>query len=296
MTFESKIRSEWASLGSSAPPPPNRDRVTPAAESSPAATRSSIVGATQLTEQSSRLMERTSARAPLTAIAASATPTRSADRASRRTLNPQNYGCCLAIISGKDEGLSMRGDGWSRRDKTLMHVDWEDWLSASLQKAGDRCQHAIVHFLLARTERFQCRLRDHEGMIASLHDIQRRGRMHPLPHVLEKVQRTEGIARSLREQDPRLQLLQNLIAQLRSVSSPAKRVAKADHGFDLIDEGDMAAHARAHAFAGEHDRSFVVGAKRGERRTMCVDKLGQRVRPPSALQSIGIIERLDRAD
>ena len=94
----------------------------------------------------------------------------------------------------------------------------------------------------------------------------------------------------------RLELEQNLIAKLRPVAGAAKRIAEADHGLDRIDERDMAADAPAHAFAGEHDRPAMLGAKRGERRPMRFDELGQRVRPPSALQGIRIVERLDRAD
>jgi hypothetical protein len=60
----------------------------------------------QVAWHSSRSMKLTSARAPPTAaIAISAAPTPSAHRAPRRTFYPQNYGCCMAIISGKNEGL-----------------------------------------------------------------------------------------------------------------------------------------------------------------------------------------------
>ncbi len=58
----------------------------------------------------------------------------------------------------------------------------------------------------------------------------------------------------------------------------------------------MAADPSAHAFAGEHDRSVMPGAKRGERCPMGFDELGQRVRPLSARERIGIVERVDRAD
>ena len=58
----------------------------------------------------------------------------------------------------------------------------------------------------------------------------------------------------------------------------------------------MAADAPAHAFAGEHDRPVMLGAKRGKRRSMRFDEFGQRVRPPPARQGIGIIKRLDRTD
>ena len=133
-------------------------------------------------------------------------------------------------------------------------------------------------------------------MIASLHDIQRRGRMHPLSNALEKVERTEGVARSLREQDWRLRLEQHLVAKPRSVARAAQRIAKADYGFDRVNQRDMTADASAHAFAGEHDRPFMLGAKRGKRRSMRFDQLGQRVRPLSALQGIRVIERVDRAD
>ena len=58
----------------------------------------------------------------------------------------------------------------------------------------------------------------------------------------------------------------------------------------------MAADAPAHAFAGERDRPVMLGAKRGKRRSMRFDKLGQRVRPPSARQGIRVIKRLDGTD
>jgi hypothetical protein len=59
----------------------------------------------------------TSARAPLpAAIATTATPTTSAHRTPRRTFYPQNYGCCMAIISGKNEGLV--NAEWMERGKT----------------------------------------------------------------------------------------------------------------------------------------------------------------------------------
>src|ERR1700723_590964 len=93
----------------------------------------------------------------------------------------------------------------------------------SPQKTGDRSQHIIIHFLLARSQRLHRCLRDHEGMVASLDDGERRGRMHLLPNALKEVERAERVARSLREQDRRLELQQNLITQLRSVARGAKR-------------------------------------------------------------------------
>jgi len=164
------------------------------------------------------------------------------------------------------------------------------------QKACDRRQHAVIHFLLVRSQRLQRRLRNHERMVASLDDGERRGRVHPLPNTFEKVERAERVARSLREQDRRLQFHENLIAEPRSVASTAKWIAETDDRFDRIDEGDMAADAPAHTFAGEHDRPGMLGAKRGKRCSMRFDELGQRVRPPPALQGIRVIKRLDRTD
>ena len=105
--------------------------------------------------------------------------------------------------------------------------------------------------------------------------------MHPLPHALKKVERAERVARSLNEQDRRLQLHENLVAKLRSVAGAAERIAEADDGLDRIDQRDMTADASAHAFAGEHDRPVMFGAKRGERRSVRFDELGQRIRPRS---------------
>ena len=59
---------------------------------------------------------------------------------------------------------------------------------------------------------------------------------------------------------------EDLIAQLRSVAAAAKRIAEAENGLDRLDQRDMAADAPAHAFAGEHDRPAMLGAKRGKRR------------------------------
>jgi hypothetical protein len=163
-------------------------------------------------------------------------------------------------------------------------------------KTGDCGHHTLVHLLLAGAERLQRRLRHHEGMVAPLHDVQRGRRTHPLAHALEKVERAEGVARPLREQDRRPEFQENLVAKLRSVTGGAKRIAEADHCWDWIDEGDVTAHASAHALAGEHDRPVVPGAKRGERRSMGGDELRQRVRPRSALQGLRIVERLNQAD
>ena len=133
-------------------------------------------------------------------------------------------------------------------------------------------------------------------MIASIDDIERRGRAHALAHILEKLERTEGIARSLHEEDRDLKLEQNLIAKLRPVAGAAKRIAEANHGLDRIDERDVAADAPAHAFPGEHDRPVMSGAKRGQRLPMRFDEPLQRVRALAAFQGIRIVERRNRAD
>ena len=68
------------------------------------------------------------------------------------------------------------------------------------------------------------------------------------------------------------------------------------YGFDRIDERHMTADAPAHAFAGEHNPPVMSGAERSKRGPVRFDELGQRVRPLSALQSIGVIERVNRTD
>jgi hypothetical protein len=190
----------------------------------------------------------------------------------------------------------MRADLRMERDGASRGCQLPRLIKRFPQKAGDRSQHAVIHFVLARSQRLQGRFRDDERVVAFLDNIERRGRMHPLANALEKIERTEGVARSLHEQDRSLQLQENLIAKPRSVARAAERIAEADYGLDRLDERDMAADAPAHAFAGERDRAGMPGAKRGERRSMRRDELGQRVRPASTLQCIRIIEGLDRAD
>jgi hypothetical protein len=73
----------------------------------------------------------------------------------------------------KGEGLSMCAVGERRNDKAICACRLQGGVKDSPQKTGDRGQHALVDFLLARTERLQRRLRDYEGMIASLQDVQR---------------------------------------------------------------------------------------------------------------------------
>ena len=78
----SRIRSGLASLAPFVPSPPNRDRVTSAADLS-----SAVAGGRQAVEHLSRSIERTSARAPqIAAIAMSDALTPSAHRAPRGTL------------------------------------------------------------------------------------------------------------------------------------------------------------------------------------------------------------------
>ena len=58
-------------------------------------------------------------------------------------------------------------------------------------------------------------------MIASLDDVQGRGCIHPLSNTVEKVERTEGVARSLRKQDWRGRVQQHLVAKPRPVARAA---------------------------------------------------------------------------
>src|SRR5271170_8451430 len=58
----------------------------------------------------------------------------------------------------------------------------------------------------------------------------------------------------------------------------------------------MASDPPAHAFAGEDDSAVMAFAQRRQGRPMGGDELGQRVRAPSALDRVRIIERLDPAD
>src|SRR3984957_20384264 len=217
-----------------------------AAASSSATACSPIATGTQLPGQPSKSIKRTTARAPQTAaVAISAAPTPSAHRAPHRTNDPQTTTVAWLLLAGRTKNLSMRS-GWKEEDAPRTGR-LRRLVKRFFQKACDRRQHAVIHFLLVRSQRLQRRLRDHEGMVASLHDGERRVRMHPLPDMLEEVERAERVARSLREKGWRLQLQQDLIAEPRSVACGAKRIAEADDRFDRIDESDMAAAAPAHA-------------------------------------------------
>jgi len=81
-----------------------------------------------------------------------------------------------------------------------------------LQEVDDRASHALVGILLRRPPRLQRRLRHQERVVASVDDMEARGRAHALSYILEKLERTEGIARSLHEQDRRLKLEQDLVS------------------------------------------------------------------------------------
>src|SRR3984957_1699965 len=182
-----------------------------AAASSSATACSPIATGTQLPGQPSKSIKRTTARAPQTAaVAISAVPTPSAHHAPRRTNDPQTATVAWLLLAGRTKNLSMRS-GWKEEDAPRTGR-LRRLVKRFFQKACDRRQHAVIHFLLVRSQRLQPRLRDHERMVPSLYNIQRRGRMHSLPNALEKVERAERVARSLREQDRRLQFHENLIA------------------------------------------------------------------------------------
>lgn len=89
-------------------------------------------------------------------------------------------------------------------------------------------------------------------MVSALDDVEQVRRFHFGADPFEKIERTKGIARSLRKEDRRPQTAQNFITQLGAVTHGAERISEADKRVYFSFQGQVAANPSAHAFANQN--------------------------------------------
>src|SRR6266545_3250072 len=114
---------------------------------------------------------------------------------------------------------------------------------ALAQERGDRAERPRVDVALGLARSAQGARADLERVVAALHAVQRRRRLHPAPDVLERVERAERVPRPLHEEDGRAQRDEDLGPELAAPG--AQRVPEADERVDRLLEREVAADARA---------------------------------------------------
>jgi hypothetical protein len=72
-----------------------------------------------------------------------------------------------------------------------------------LDEAGDGFEDPAIDLLLRFTRSLELALSDDQGMIAALDEMQRVRHFHRGAHLLEQVERTERVARSLHKENRR---------------------------------------------------------------------------------------------
>src|ERR1051325_7084913 len=95
-------------------------------------------------------------------------------------------------------------------------------------------------------------------MISAFDDVEKVRAFHFEPDLLQKFQRTKGIAGALDKKNRRSQLAQNLIAQPGRIAPAAQRIAETNQAGDRFFERDMASNPSAHAFADQECRPANV--------------------------------------
>src|SRR6476619_2440645 len=112
-------------------------------------------------------------------------------------------------------------------------------------------------------------------MVAAFHQVKEVRRLHFVPDVLEKLERTEGVARPLHEKNRRAEIAEHFVTKLARVAAAAKRITEADETGHLFFEGDMTSDPSTHAFADEKDRSALRSTRFRQRFAMSRDQRGK---------------------
>jgi len=109
-------------------------------------------------------------------------------------------------------------------------------------------------------------------MVAAFNEVKKVGRCHFLPDVLEQIERTERIARSLDEQDWRPQIAQNFVPQPFRVAGAAERITEANQTRDRFFKSNVATDPSSHAFPDQDHGLGVIPSRITQRLAMRGDK------------------------
>src|SRR4051794_13168085 len=104
-------------------------------------------------------------------------------------------------------------------------------------------------------------LQNVQRVIATLDYEQLVRRSHLASHLLEQIERTQGVARALHKEDRCRDLAQDFVAQLCRIAAAAKRVPQTDERVHIFLEREMAADSAAHALP-DQDNGAVMRATR----------------------------------
>src|SRR5258707_7807987 len=117
----------------------------------------------------------------------------------------------------------------------------------------DRFENSLFHSFLRFACCLELALRHAQGMVATLDDVPEIPRFHLGSHPLQKIQRTQRVARSLHKQDRRSQRAQNFVANFCAIAHGAERIAKTNQAFEFFLERHVTSDTAAHAFADEQE-------------------------------------------
>ena len=157
----------------------------------------------------------------------------------------------------------------------------------------NRCQDALINFVLRLTCRFELSFSDEQGMVPAFNDIELVWCGHFPSNTFQDIQGTEPVAGPLYEKNWFRQFVEHLGPQPGWVPAAAERVAKADDSRHRLFQREMASNPRPKAFADKNSWSPVVLPGTGQRFTVSSNELWQRVRTFLSFQHVRIIENAD---
>jgi hypothetical protein len=130
--------------------------------------------------------------------------------------------------------------------------------ASPIYEGGNGSQDLLINLLLRLASPSKLTLRHQQRMVAGFDDVEKVRRFHLAPDAFEEIERTEWVARSLREQDRRPQLAQQFVAKLPRIARATEWIAKANQTRDRFFESNVATDPATHAFSNKnHGLRFV---------------------------------------
>jgi hypothetical protein len=166
----------------------------------------------------------------------------------------------------------------------------------SSHKIADGFQYAIIDGVLGGTTQLELLLGNEQGMVSTFDNVEVIDRGHLVSDFAQKIQRTEGIASSLYEQNWGCQFAQYLIAKSGGITSSAKRIAKADNAGHIFLQCQMASDSSTHALSDQEGGTAMDLASLFQRVPVRRDEFRQRIGTFLSLLHIRIVETENRPE
>jgi len=164
------------------------------------------------------------------------------------------------------------------------------------QKIANRCQDALINFILRLASRFELGFSNEQGVVPAFNDKELVWCRHFAANTFQDIQGTEPVAGSLYEKDWLRQFAEHLGPQPGWIPTTAERVAKADDSRHRFFQREMAPHPCPKAFANENSRSPVLLPGAHQRFAVSGNELWQRVGTLLSFQHVRIVENTDGPD